>query len=218
MEDRKSSLEIISPNLPKELDMLSIFDKCILSEDSFTRGIISNGLCKDQNADHVSFNKVLFKNVKFDNVSFKCLDLVDVRFENCDLSNVNFSESVIHKAEMINCKMVGMNMSDSALRNVLFDECDGSYALFRFLDCKQVNFNNCSLCSADFYKAKFSKVAFHNSNLQQTGMSGACLKGIDLSSCKIDGLGVAIDDLDGCIVSPEQVISFSKLLGLIIKS
>jgi len=39
MEDKKSSLEIISPNIPKELDMLSIFDKCILSEDSFTRGL-----------------------------------------------------------------------------------------------------------------------------------------------------------------------------------
>jgi len=58
MEDKKSSLEIISPNLPKELDMLSIFNKCILSEDSFTMGIISNGLCENQNADHVSFNKV----------------------------------------------------------------------------------------------------------------------------------------------------------------
>jgi len=42
--------------------------------------------------------------------------------------------------------------------------------------------------------------------------------GIDLSSCKIDGLGVAVDDLNGCIVSAEQVISFSNLLGLIIKS
>ena len=100
----------------------------------------------------------------------------------------------------------------------LFDNCNGSYALFRFLDCKQVNFNNSLLCNADFYKAKLLKVGFNDSNLQQTGMSGAKLKGVDLSSCKIDGLGVTVDDLDGCIVSPEQVISFSNLLGLKIKS
>jgi len=217
LEDKKLRFEILSPNLPNELDSISIFDKSIQSEDTFNRGIISNGLVENQTADHVSFNKVIFKNVIFNNVLFKYLDLVDVRFENCDLSNMDLSESVLHKVEMVNCKMVGTNMSESALRNVLFDNCNGSYALFRFLDCKQVNFNNSALCNADFYKAKLLKVGFNESNLQQTGMSGAKLKGIDLSSCKIDGLGVAVDDLSGCIVSPEQVISFSNLLGLIIK-
>ena len=49
-------------------------------------------------------------------------------------------------------------------------------------------------------------------------MSGTKLKGIDLSSCELDGLGVTIEDLDGCIVSSEQVIAFSYLLGLIIKN
>ena len=218
MEDKKLRSEILSPNLPNKLETLSVSDKIIQSEDSFTMGIISNELVENQTADHVSFKKVLFKNVTFNKVSFRYMDLIDVRFENCDLSNMDLSESVLHKVEMVNCKMVGTNMSESALRNVLVENCNGSYALFRYLDCKQVNFMNSILCSADFYKAKFSKVEFNDSNLQQAGMSGAKLKGIDLSSCKSDGLGIAVDDLDGCIVSPEQAISFSKLLGLIIKS
>lgn len=36
--------------------------------------------------------------------------------------------------------------------------------------------------------------------------------------CELEGLGVTVDDLDRCIVCPEQVISFSNLLGLIIKN
>lgn len=36
-----------------------------------------------------------------------------------------------------------------------------------FSGLQQVNFNNSSLCNADFYKAKFLKVGFNDSNLQQ---------------------------------------------------
>ncbi len=61
MENKKSRLEILSPNLPNELAKLSIFDKGIQSEDSFTMGIISNGLVENQTANHVSFRKVIFK-------------------------------------------------------------------------------------------------------------------------------------------------------------
>jgi len=54
MEDKKLRLEIISPNLPDALDILSIFDQTIQSEDSFDMGIIGNGLVENQTADHVS--------------------------------------------------------------------------------------------------------------------------------------------------------------------
>ena len=47
--------------------------------------------------------------------------------------------------------------------------------------------------------------------------SGTNLKGIDLTSCEIDGIGARIEDLNGVIVSPEQAISLSGLMGIVVK-
>lgn len=107
--DADKSFKIVSPNLPQKLAMISIFDKSIQAEDSFTMGMVDNGLIDNQTAAHLSFKKVIF----------------------------------------------------------------------------------------------------NHSDLQQTGMSGVKLKGIDLSTCNLEGLGVTRDDLEGCIVSPEQVIFFA---------
>ncbi|EGW40335.1 hypothetical protein [Desulfosporosinus sp. OT] len=59
MAAKELRVEILSPDLPNELDMLSIFDKSIQSEDVFTAGIISNGLVENQTAEHVSFKGCL---------------------------------------------------------------------------------------------------------------------------------------------------------------
>ncbi|HWQ43554.1 MAG TPA: pentapeptide repeat-containing protein, partial [Desulfosporosinus sp.] len=98
MEDKNLRLKIVPPELPKELERLSL-DKMIQPEDSFTCGIISNCLIENQIAEHASFKQMIFKNVTFIEVSFKYLDLTDVRFENCDLSNMDLSESVLHRVE-----------------------------------------------------------------------------------------------------------------------
>lgn len=48
-------------------------------------------------------------------------------------------------------------------------------------------------------------------------MNFSNLKGIDFTSCDIEGLGVNITDVNGAVVNPMQAVSLSALLGLIIK-
>lgn len=43
------------------------------------------------------------------------------------------------------------------------------------------------------------------------------LKGIDFSTCNIDGIVVDREDLKGVIVNQFQAVELSKLLGIIIK-
>ena len=43
------------------------------------------------------------------------------------------------------------------------------------------------------------------------------LKGIDFTSCDIDGIGVNIADVNGAEVNPTQAVSLSAILGLIVK-
>ena len=48
-------------------------------------------------------------------------------------------------------------------------------------------------------------------------MNYTSLKGIDLTSCNIEGMGVNIADVKGARVTTTQAISLSSILGLIIK-
>jgi hypothetical protein len=48
-------------------------------------------------------------------------------------------------------------------------------------------------------------------------MNFTSLKGIDFTSCDIEGMGVNIEDVRGAKVTTIQAISVSAILGLIIK-
>jgi uncharacterized protein YjbI with pentapeptide repeats len=218
MEYKKENLKILTPNIPKDLEVLYLSDITIQREDDFTSGIVNNCVIENQDADHVAFKQVVFKNVTFKAGAFRGIDLTDVRFENCDLSNVDLSEAAMQRVEFINCKLVGTNISEATLRNVLFEDCNGRYSIFCFSDYKQVNFSRTLLSNADFHESFFLKVGFFNCTLHQTRMSGTKLKGIDLSSCELEDLDVTVPDLKGCIVAPAQVLGFANILELVVRA
>jgi uncharacterized protein YjbI with pentapeptide repeats len=117
----------------------------------------------------------------------------------------------------MDCKMMGIKLIEGTIRNVRFNNCNLSYANFRFSNIKQVIFMNCLLRNGDFQSVELLKVKFDESDMKQIQMSGTKLKDIDLSTCDIEGIGIRIEELYGAIVSNIQVIDFAKLLGLVIK-
>ena len=48
-------------------------------------------------------------------------------------------------------------------------------------------------------------------------MNFTSLKGIDFTSCDIEGIGANIADVNGAIVTAVQALSLSTMLGLIVK-
>lgn len=205
-----------SPKIPTILSEISINDE-IEHEQYITMGRVMNGKINVYRTDKLYVEKMHFINVSFENQMLRNVEFTDVIFEKCDLSNVDFSDSIIHRVEFIDCKIIGGNLSGSALRNVLFDRCLANYVAFGFSNCKQTRFNNSSLINADFYESKFNNVEFEQCNINKSNFAGTKLKGIDLSSCSFENLVITFEILEGCIVSPEQAIGFSKALGLIIK-
>lgn len=186
------SMDINKIDLPKlapSLETIQFPNDKIQDEDIFAEGTVYDTVIKNKTAEHVSFKNLEFKNVIFDTVSFRYLDVTDVRFVNCDLSN----------------------------RNVLFDSCHGKYANFRFSNFGKVCFVNSIFNNSDFSECDFSNMDFENTDLQQAQMSGTKLKGIDFSSSNIEGIGVRLEDLAGAIVSPLQAVAISRKLGLVIK-
>jgi len=212
----ETQMKVLSPDIPNEIAEIIFQDRKICNEDCFQMGKISHCIIENQSAEGVFFEKIIFENVIFQQVDFSGLELIDVIFEKCDLSNVDFNEAIMHRVEMKDCKIVGINLMGATLRNVLFDHCYGDYATFRNANCKQVKFHNSSLVNADFYTSTLLNVYFSNSSLNEIQLSGTKLAGIDLSSCEFRKIGVTMEDVQGCIVSPQQAVGFSKLFGLII--
>ncbi|MBY0014427.1 pentapeptide repeat-containing protein [Paenibacillus typhae] len=187
------------------------------TKEEYSRCQISDIQLEYQEAEKVSFDKVLFKNVIISESSLRAIELTDVIFENCDLSNVNFSEAFIHRTEFRQCKMIGTDFTRARFQNVSVINSLCDFASFRFSKLKLTAFGQCSLNSADYYQADFQKVAFEDCKIDQAVMAGVRLKDTDLSSCEFTGLLVDLEDLPGCIISADQAASFAGLLGLVIK-
>lgn len=187
------------------------------AKDEFSNCIISDTVIDNQEANKVSFDKVIFKNVTITESSLTGIELMDVIFERCDLSNVDFTNAIIHRTEFRNCKLIGTDFTKGRFQNVRIMNCIGDFATFRFANLKQFSFENSSLTNSDYYQSTLLNVSFTECNIDQATLSGAKLKGIDLSDCEFSGLIVDVKDLEGCIISAQQAASFAGLLGLVIK-
>ncbi len=210
--------KIDPPKITEENSLLPQQVHTLQSKEEISHCLISDSLIEYQEADRVSFDKVIFRNVTIAESTLHAIELTDVIFENCDLSNVNFSDAFVHRTEFRNCKLIGTDFSRGRFQNVRMVDCIGDFASFRFGKLKGTVFTNCRLVSSDYYQAVLTHVEFLECDIDQATLAGCRLKEIDLSDCSFTGVHVDIEDLAGCIISAEQAASFAGLLGLVIKS
>ncbi|TVX91987.1 pentapeptide repeat-containing protein [Paenibacillus agilis] len=206
-----------APKLPQALDRLPASELWLDDEQTHSYALYQDGIIEHQSAASVSFEKVIFQNVTFRDVSLPKLELTDVRFDNCDLSNIDFSGVIAHRVEFHNCKLMGIDLLSSTLRHLSFQRCLGDYATFRFANIKHTEFIESSFVKSDFYHSVLSDIYFRETNIDQSQFSSTKLAGIDISGCHFFNLGVTLEDLKGCIISPAQAMALSKIFGLIIK-
>lgn len=208
------AVKIAAPNLPPaaiiEVDRLR-------DEDFLEGGLIQDCTWQQHTAEHLLIKQVAFKNVVFQDVGWPYANLTDVVFEQCDLSNVDFQQCLLERVRFSNCKMVGSNLSEASLKHVVMEHCHAAYAVLRYAHCKQVHFNHSAYTEADFYAAVLQDVCFTKCNIDKAQLSGIALKGIDLSTCQFNQLGVTVEDLRGCIIAPEQAMALANVFGVVIK-
>lgn len=214
MSSKKVKIE--APKLPSTLDALDVPDYEWADEHEISDSIIKDCSIQNQSAYKACFDRVVFNNVVFRATSLRKAEFTDVRFENCDLSNIELSEVVLHRVSFHNCKMLGMDITGSTLRNVLFEQCAGDYAVMRFSNAKNVKFVKSSLAKADMSNMTLASFYLNEVNIDQAQLSLTKLGGIDISSCEFNGLGASLEELRRCIISPAQAITFATLFGLVV--
>ena len=209
--------KIEKPKISRCLEEVYDIINEIYDEEYLEDKIIENITISDIYEVRVRFNSCIFKNVVFENCDLRKADITDVIFENCNMSNINFSDSGIYRAEFINCKLTGTIFEDSIFKYVVFKDSIGRYSNFSFSKFKGVRFKN-----SDFQSGVFQEVHNHNLEVENTDLSksifnGISLKGVDFTTCNIDGCEFRLKDLSGGIFSVVQSLELAKLMGIIIK-
>ncbi len=203
MKNFKVELPKVHPGF-KEAKFREIYH----DEDPYLIESALNGdFIENEDVEKLVLSKVTFNNVTMMDSSFYKVDITDVVFENCDLSNTSFKEGILFRVLFKDCKLMGLDLEEANLRNVTFENCKLDMSAFVDADLKPVLFENC-------YGAKLSKVKFNSCNIEDIDFTETVLTGIDISTCKFENINVDMKSLKGCIVSREQAIGFSTLLGL----
>ena len=129
----------------------------------------------------------------------------NILFERIDYTTNNLDRGEYENCRFINCNFYGGDISHITFRECTFDSCDFSLAKMKntalnnihFVGCKllgvqfeecdkfllSLDFENCLLKLAVFYKLKLKKIRFKNCNLQETDFSEADLTAATFDNC-----------------------------------
>ena len=149
----------------------------------------------------------------------KCIkgSFLNCVFDHCDFSNVDMSECRFHQCLFQNCKLMGSNFAEASLYRTQFQDCHCGYANFSYAKIKYVTMQACNLQEADWNQIKPQSWTLTHCNLQRASFFHTCLGGMDLRTCDIRGIRIAVEDLKGAVISTGQAIDLVAYLGVEVK-
>ena len=166
-------------------------------------------------AESATFDTVLLRGCEFDGVDFSGCTFRDVRFEGCRFTRCSMERAWLSRCDVLSCSAPGLNLLQARLSSVLFEETDLSYANLSEASIDRVAIRGSGLREAAM-QAK--RLVFSDSDLTRLDVFGTGLAGIDLSTCAFEAPVLSADyrELRGAVVSAEQALSLSTLLGFVI--
>lgn len=153
----------------------------------------------------------------FQNSRFDGLDIDDTIIERSNLSNLSLVDHSYNRVIFKDCNLTGINFTDSYLKEVEFINCNLRYSNFSEAHITKVKFKDCELSQSSFMEITWKDLEFNDCNMNEVDLYRTKLDRLDLSSCSINNMKFSIEQLRGLIVSMEQAIIISAMLGIKIK-
>jgi len=111
----------------------------------------------------------------------------DCDFTNCDLSQFNLTDYVFLNSRFRDCNLSLVKLNNTAFREVTFKDCKLLGA--PFYHCNDfglaIQFNNCWLENASFFKLKLKQVRFESCKLHEVDFSDCDLSGNYFNHCDL---------------------------------
>lgn len=134
-------------------------------------------------------------------------DLAEAFLEKADLSGANLEEANLERAvltratlaetRLAKAKLGGANFGDATLRDVVFDDADGTGAVFGKARLERVSLAGVALEGADFFEATFAEVSLARAHAKKTFFFRLDLRGVDFSASEIVDCAFIESTLDG---------------------
>ncbi len=166
---------------------------------------------------NVTFEDCIFKNVNFENVEFAGVDFINVIFESCDLSNKSIDERLIKNVIFNNCRLSGMSFIDSFIKNTEFNLVYGRYLNMSGSNMSDVKIKDCDFSESSFIDVKIKKLSMNHNNFEKAEFLNTSLNNVDFSSSNITGVLFDLYSVKGMIVDSLQCFELMGLLGVKVK-
>ena len=215
-------MKITPPRIREELcEALSlttaVFDAVGQRED-LAHFRFSHQKLEEIQASAVEWKGCVFENTVFQSCSFPKGGFQDCVFMNCDLSNLNLRDSSLQRVLFENCKLTGLNLFESYLTDVSVYRSNGKYINLPGGKLKNVRFENCDLSGAVFDSCELEQTVFWNTRLSGADFLHTRLNNIDVTTCEIDGISLSGSyELKGIVVTPSQACELARFLGVTIQ-
>ena len=139
-----------------------------------------------------------------------------MRFVRCDLSNARAQGVYLNRCAFESCKLLGADLRRCVVKECSFQDVVMPYANLDEGNLQIVRMEDCDLANASLAALKHKDWTLERCKLADTSFFRTPLKGQDLRSCQIQSLSVSdnFHELRGALVTPEQAVVLSRLLGL----
>ena len=155
--------------------------------------------------------KMKFQDVHIDQNIQQRTIIQDLTFDGCLFENIDFTKVSLKHLDLI---------------DVTFDKCDLSNQNFDHQYLNRVQFKNCKLTGTSFIETNLKdvlfdhcqgKIQFNETNLIQSELASLHHKGLDLSTCQIQGAMFDLASLKGLIINDFQAVDLIGILGVKVK-
>ncbi|MDF9824916.1 uncharacterized protein YjbI with pentapeptide repeats [Breznakia sp. PF5-3] len=203
--------------MKKRIDPIEHYEEIIDDKALTISDIKSNTHYKNCHIEGIEetnkFDEVKFENCFFADKALLKLECLDVIFEKIDFSNVQFDESLFYRVRFANCKFIGTSFYKTKMKNVAFHESNLHYANVSLSNLTHVSFHNSDLSEASLQEVEHKELMFVKSNLDKVDLHDTVIKGLDLSSCEFDSLGIDLRDCRNVKIRYDQAVIIAKMLG-----
>jgi uncharacterized protein YjbI with pentapeptide repeats len=219
--------QIKAPNIPKQELEKRLPDESLFDRAYYAQLALSHDDLTGQAADYISFDQIVFQQVRMSNTQLKKVQVLDSRLIVCDLANAEWAVAALSRVELIGCHLTGFQCSEAQLQDVLFKDCGGSFAQFAFSTFKRVRFENCDLSQVNFLEVDLSGATFtvvrgsldpiyevrksvlvlqrKRLNLLTNRCINCDLREADLTGTKLVGVDLRGCKIDGARVGPREL-------------
>ena len=158
-----------------------------------------------------------FDHCSFVGTNFAKTSFYDCTLTECDFSNAGLDETYFARTRLVGCKLAGATLNKAFMRSTRRISCMLRYANLGEATLEGTTFVDCDKREAFLNEMRLRKASrFERCNLTRADFFRTSLKGIDLSTCEIAGIGVSDthSELVGALIAADQAVDLVGMLGV----